>query len=149
VHAVRASQRATDTIDEVAGQILGLGRSDGRCLDIIDQHGRITAGDLARESRLTTGAITGVIDRLERAGYVQRTADPNDRRRVLVELTPAARAASWELFGPLAESTAPLLARYSDDELRLLIGFHHLGREAQERHVEHLQGVLRARRDGG
>lgn len=98
---------------------------------------------------LTTGAITGVIDRLERAGYVQRTADPQDHRRVLVELTPAAREASWELFGPLAESTAPLLTRYSDDELRLLIEFHHLGREALERHVEHLQGVLRARRDDG
>jgi DNA-binding MarR family transcriptional regulator len=116
-------------------------------LSIIDQHGRITAGALARESRLTTGAITGVIDRLERAGYVQRTADPNDRRRVLVELTPAAREGSWELFGPLAESTAPLLSRYSDDELRLLIEFHRLGREIQERHVEHLQEVLRAKRE--
>ncbi len=73
---MRASQRATDVIDEVAGQLLGLDRSDGRCLDILDQHGRISAGDLAASSGLTTGAITAVIDRLERAGYAQRMPTP-------------------------------------------------------------------------
>lgn len=141
---VRANQRATDLVDEAAAQLLGTNRTDGRCLDILDQHGRMSAGELAKESNLTTGAITAVIDRLERAGYAQRVADPDDRRRVLVELTARAQELTWEMFGPLAEEAGPLLGRYSDDELRLLIEFHRLGREVQERQAQRLRDRLDA-----
>ena len=144
--AVRANQRATHVLDEVAGQILGVNRTDGRCLDILDQHGRMTAGELARESGLTTGAITAVIDRLERIGYVQRIADPNDRRRVLVDLTVRARDASIELFGPLADAAEPYLARYTDAELKLLIEFQRVSREVQERHAADLRERVQSRR---
>jgi DNA-binding MarR family transcriptional regulator len=133
---VRANQRATDAVDEAAAQLLGLNRTDGRCLDILDQHGQMSAGELARQSGLTTGAITAVIDRLERIGYVQRVADPSDRRRVLVGPTQQAREDSWELFGPLAEAVRPMLSGYSDEDLRLLIDFQRLSRELQERHPE-------------
>jgi DNA-binding MarR family transcriptional regulator len=144
--AVRANQRATDMVDEVAGQILGIGRSDGRCLDILDQVGSASAGELARQLGLTTGAVTAMVDRLERAGYVQRVADPEDRRRVLVEATPHARAMGWELFGPLSERSGPLLARYSDEQLELLIEFHRLGCEFQEQHAEWLRSRLAERK---
>jgi DNA-binding MarR family transcriptional regulator len=146
--SVRANQRATDTIDEIASQLLGVNRTDGRCLDILEQHGRMSAGHLARESGLTTGAITAVVDRLERAGYVHRLPDPHDRRRVLVELTPRAIQAAEELFGPLAEGAAPSLADYSDEDLRMLIEFHRVGREVQERHAEALRRRLRERKGG-
>src|SRR5512135_1079255 len=89
---VRASQRATDMVDELICQLLGINRTDARCLDILDQHGSMSAGDLAEASRLTTGAITAVVDRLERAGLARRVPDPTDRRRVLVEPTPKAYA---------------------------------------------------------
>jgi DNA-binding MarR family transcriptional regulator len=135
-HAVRANQRATDAVDEAAAQVLGLNRTDGRCLDILDQHGQMSAGELARQSGLTTGAITAVIDRLERIGYVDRVADPSDRRRVLVGPTQKARKASWELFGPLADAVRPMLSDYSDEDLQLLIDFQRLSRELQERHAE-------------
>src|SRR5215831_10447256 len=94
---VRANQRATDVVDELICQLLGVNRTDARCLDILDQHGSMTAGDLAEASRLTTGAITAVIDRLERAGLAHRVPDPSDRRRVLVELTPRANQATITL----------------------------------------------------
>jgi DNA-binding MarR family transcriptional regulator len=84
----------------------------------------MSAGELSREAGLTSGAITAVIDRLERLGYVQRIADPKDRRRVLVELTDKAKRTSEELFGPLGDQLGPMLARYSDDELRLVTEFH-------------------------
>src|ERR1700749_3793347 len=87
---VRANQRATDVVDELVSQLLGVNRTDARCLDILDERGSMSAGDLAEASRLTTGAITAVIDRLERAGLAQRVPDPADRRRVLVDLTPKA-----------------------------------------------------------
>ena len=134
-HAVRANQRATDAVDEAAAQLLGLNRTDGRCLDILEQHGQMSAGELARQSGLTTGAITAVIDRLERIGYVHRVADPSDRRRVLVGPTQKAREDSWELFGPLADAIRPMLSAYSDEDLRLLIDFQRLSRELQERHA--------------
>src|SRR5437588_10284820 len=95
---IRANQRATDVVDELICQLLGINRTDARCLDILDQSGSMSAGDLAEASRLTTGAITAVIDRLERAGYARRVPDPSDRRRVLVELTPKADAATIELM---------------------------------------------------
>lgn len=143
--AVRANQRATDVVDETVGQLLGVNRTDGRCLDILDQHGRMSAGELSREAGLTSGAITGVIDRLERLGYVQRIADPKDRRRVLVELTDKAKRTSEELFGPMGEQLGPMLARYTDDELRLVTEFHRMGREVQERHTQWLRERLRER----
>ena len=144
---VRAGQRATDVVDELVCQLLGINRTDARCLDILDQHGNMSAGDLAEASRLTTGAITAVIDRLERAGYVHRVPDPSDRRRVLVELTPKAYEASMELMArPLAELSRPLAARYSDEQLRLFIEFTRLGREIQERHAQWLRERLAAGR---
>jgi DNA-binding MarR family transcriptional regulator len=144
--AVRAGQRATDVVDDVVCQLLGINRSDARCLDILEERGRMSAGDLAEASRLTTGAITAVIDRLERAGYARRVPDPSDRRRVLVELTPAALKTSMELMGtPMTELGLPHMSRYTDDELRLLIDFSRFGSDLQERHAEWLRARLRER----
>ncbi len=142
---VRANQRATDVVDDLVGQLLGVNRTDSRVLDILDQHGRMTAGQLAEASSLTTGAITAVVDRLERAGYAQRVPDPRDRRRVLVEITPRTRELSWQLYGPLAELWRPFGERYSDAELQLLIEFQRMGVEIQQRHAEILRERLRER----
>jgi DNA-binding MarR family transcriptional regulator len=144
---VRASQRATDVVDELVCQLLGINRTDARCLDILDQHGSMSAGDLAQESRLTTGAITAVIDRLERAGYARRVPDPADRRRVLVELTPKAYEASTELMvEPMTALYTPIAERYSEADLRLILDFTRESRELQERHAEWLRERLAARR---
>jgi DNA-binding MarR family transcriptional regulator len=145
---VRANQRATDVVDELICQLLGINRTDARCLDILDQHGSMSAGDLAEASRLTTGAITAVIDRLERAGLAGRVPDPSDRRRVLVELTPKAYAVSNELMvEPMRKLYTPMAARYSEEQLRLIIDFTRAGRELQERHAEWLRERLNAQRD--
>jgi DNA-binding MarR family transcriptional regulator len=144
---VRANQRTTDAVDDLVAQLLGVNRTDGRCLDLLEQHGRMSAGQLAAESGLTSGAITSVIDRLERLGYARRVPDPSDRRRVMVEPTDKAREMGWELFGPMVEEVAPVMARYTDEELRVLIDFQRLGSEVQERHAERLRALLAERRD--
>ena len=147
---VRANQRATDVVDDLVCQLLGVNRTDARCLDILDEHGRMSAGDLAEASRLTTGAITAVIDRLERAGYARRVPDPSDRRRVLVEPTEKAFEASMELMvAPMGELTKPMASRYTDQQLKQFIEFTREGREIQERHAEWLRGRLTERRSGG
>jgi len=147
---VRANQRATDVVDDLVCQLLGVNRTDARCLDILDEHGRMSAGDLAQKSGLTTGAITAVIDRLERAGYARRVPDPSDRRRVLVEPTEKAYEASMELMvAPMGELTKPMAGQYTDEQLRLIIEFTRQGREIQERHAEWLRERLRERHAPG
>jgi len=142
---VRANQRSTDVVDDLVCQLLGINRTDARCLDVLDQHGSMSAGDLAQESRLTTGAITAVIDRLERAGLARRVADPTDRRRVLVEPTEKAFELADELMvEPMRKLYMPMAEAYSEDDLRLILDFTRRGRELQERHAEWLRERLNA-----
>jgi DNA-binding MarR family transcriptional regulator len=142
---VRANQRATDAVDELLAEALGINRTDARCMDILDQHGRMSAGDLAEASRLTTGAITAVIDRLERAGIARRVPDPSDRRRVMVEPTEKALEFANELMvEPMRRLYMPMAERYSEEDLRLILDFTRRGRELQERHAEWLRERLNA-----
>lgn len=129
VLAVRAHQSAVDEVDEAAANFLGVNRTDLRCLDILDRGGRLSAGELASGSGLTSGAITSVIDRLERAGYVRRLPHDSDRRRVLVELTDEAQRRSGLIYGPIAQSAQPLLEHCSDDELAFVRDFMQRGRD--------------------
>ena len=137
--AVREFQRVTDEVDEVVTRLMGINRTDARCIDVLDEQGRMTAGDLAARTGLTSGAITGVLDRLERAGYVQRTRDDADRRRVLVEPTDKARDASREYYGPLAGQMGPILAGVSDRELAAFVRFLRAGNEVASAHAASLR----------
>lgn len=78
--------------DHVASQRLGLGGTDSRFLTLLDVYGPLTPGRLAQLTGLTTGSVTGVIDRLERAGFVSRERDDADRRKVRVIADPQATA---------------------------------------------------------
>jgi DNA-binding MarR family transcriptional regulator len=118
--ALFAAQEALT--DETADQ-LGLNKTDHRCLDIIQRHGRMTAGQLAGAAHLSTGATTTAIDRLERAGYVQRVADPDDRRRVLVEMSQEGMQRGWHVFQPIVASSFEFLDRFSDDELYAILDY--------------------------
>ena len=102
---------------------LGVGSTDLECLDYIVTRGPITAGSLAQVTGLTTGAITGMIDRLERAGFAAREADPTDRRKVLVKALPAVEKRAGPLFEPMGRAAAAALSRYSNEELALLLRF--------------------------
>jgi DNA-binding MarR family transcriptional regulator len=133
---VRRHQNAQDAFDDAACAFLGINRTDGRCLDILDQHGQMTAGALARESGLSSGAITTLLDRLERAGYVRRVRDTADRRRVLVELTDEARRRAGAVWGPIAAEAGRDLAAYDEEQLRFIRDFLRGGREFLERHRE-------------
>src|SRR4051812_14928527 len=102
---LRLSSVTNDIADQVVADYLGLNRTDARCLDIIERLDGVSAGRLAREAGLSTGAVTTVLDRLERAGYARRVQDPGDRRRVLVDLTPAARRELQEVYAPRPPAT--------------------------------------------
>ena len=140
---VRASQRATDMVDDLLCELLGINRTDARCLDILEQHGRMSAGDLAHASRLTTGAITAVIDRLERAGYARRVPDPSDRRRVLVERPTRPTRPPTELMAePMRgrHAGSPTATPTTSSAAHRLHALQ--GRELQEHHAEWLRERL-------
>lgn len=102
---------------------LGVNSTDLECLDIILMQGPVTAGDLARASGLTTGAITGVIDRLSRAGFVRREPGRDDRRKVMVRALPAVERQIAPLSRPMEQGALALLSSYDDKELALLLDF--------------------------
>lgn len=139
--AIRAYQSATDALDETAARVLGINRTDARCWDILDQLGPITAGELARRAQLTTGAVTGVIDRLESRGFVRRVRDETDRRKVLVELTVEARERARALYAGFDELGGPMLARWSVEDLDLVRDFLQASTELTTR----VTGDLRTR----
>jgi DNA-binding MarR family transcriptional regulator len=103
---------------------LGLNPSDHKCADLLrSEPGPITAGRLAELTGLSTGAITGVLDRLERAGFVARDHDPNDRRRVVIRVTPERMPDLRPVFMPLRDAMIAFCTRYTDDELRVILDF--------------------------
>jgi DNA-binding MarR family transcriptional regulator len=122
IAAIRASQTATDAFDHAVADYVGLDRTAYRCLDILDQAGPMTAGRLAERARLSPGAMTALLDRLEQRGFARRTRDTKDRRRVLVEVTPQLRQVAAQLYGTPDEG-ADALAAYTNEQLEFLIGF--------------------------
>jgi DNA-binding MarR family transcriptional regulator len=125
--ALNRAMRETSGLGVLHSQMiaerLGVNSTDLECLDLIVMRGPVTAGDLARVSGLTTGAITGVIDRLARAGFAAREPDPDDRRKVLVRALPTTEQSIGPLFQPMADATAAALATYDDEQLVFALAF--------------------------
>ena len=109
---------------EVAARKLGLNATDTRCLDLISRaESEVTAGDLGRATGLTTGAVTGILDRLEAAGLVERVRDSNDRRRVIVRPLPEAAARMGNVYEGLGAAMTKLASGYGTKELELISHF--------------------------
>jgi len=102
----------------------GIASSDLECLDIILLAGRVTAGELARATGLTTGAITGVADRLERSGLVRRVRDSDDRRKVWLQVLPRAERQLGPWFASLATAVDTMLRDYDVAFLESLLEFY-------------------------
>ena len=139
--AFRAYQLSNDNFDQAIADHLGMNRTDMRCVDLIDQAGGMTAGELAKAAGLTSGAVTAVIDRLEKAGMAKRVADPADRRRVRIEVTPRL----WELTGPLLmpfiEESQAILVDYTTEELERFAEFLRRVIEVQSRHTNRIRSL--------
>jgi DNA-binding MarR family transcriptional regulator len=141
IRLAREQQAANEAVDEVAYEKLGINRTDGRCLDILQNQGPITAGRLAELSGLTTAAVTAVLDRLERAGYARRVRDEKDRRQVIVEVTSLLAERGGQIWGPLGEEAMAEFAQLRAEDLELLMDFFRRGRDLNERHVERVRNL--------
>lgn len=120
--AIQRSTMWTVLLHNATATKAGMNVTDAQCLNLLVMDGPQTPGRLAQVMGITTGgAITAVIDRLERAGYVKRTRDPDDRRRVLVEplMENVARFAAY--FAPVGRASAETFDAYSDEQLEFLL----------------------------
>lgn len=127
--------------DAVADQ-LGVHLTDLTCLGTLRDRRQATASELATELGLTTGAVTRVIDRLHRGGFVRRLPDPRDGRRVIVELIPAAEASLAGLFAGQAAHLTETAGAMTDDQLQFLLWY--LRRQTETSRAE----ADRLRREG-
>jgi DNA-binding MarR family transcriptional regulator len=124
IEQVRRGSTRSVLLHAVIAERLGLNPSDHKCADLLmSESGVSTPGRMAELTGLSTGAITGVLDRLERAGFVAREPDPHDRRRTLVRITPERRPDVHHIFAPLTQAMTRLCAKYSADELSLVLRF--------------------------
>jgi DNA-binding MarR family transcriptional regulator len=121
--ANRRYQQGTDALDQAASELLGINRTDARCIDIVLQRGGLSAGELAVAAGLSPGAVTTALDRLERAGYARRVRDSEDRRRVLVEPTERIGELAEQVYGPLRDKGAGLIAGFSDRQIKAITEF--------------------------
>jgi DNA-binding MarR family transcriptional regulator len=120
---VRRQQAAYDRFHDAVAGYLKINRTDLRCLDLLDQRGRQSAGELSEATGLSTGAVTVMLDRLERAGFVRRVRDVGDRRRIMVEATDLAGKYGSEIYAPLAAQALPLYDRFTDEQLVTIVDF--------------------------
>ncbi|MFL5875763.1 MAG: MarR family winged helix-turn-helix transcriptional regulator [Solirubrobacteraceae bacterium] len=143
----RYLQTDFEDIDTAVAEYFGLNKTDMRVLDFATRGEKpITAGEIATESRLSTGAVTAVIDRLEKAGWVRRRHDPDDRRRVLVEITEQAQARMDEVWGPMIERGRRRHRHYTVEQLEFLRDFMRLARAETNEHAERIRQMTAKRK---
>ncbi len=138
--AIRRTGSLMQLMSQAAADRIGINSTDLNCLNILSFRGQMTAGELARETGLTTASITGVVDRLEEAGFVRRERDPQDRRRVVVRLVleRAVRDVA-SVFHPMVRDWGEMAARYSDEELRLIVDFYDRMQQVLQKHLTRLR----------
>lgn len=120
---MRRTQAMQDLFDEVAAERLGLNRTDLRLLDILDTEGPMPSGKLADINRLSRPAMSAALDRLERSGYARRVRGTEDRRQVIVEVTPKLAERVTEIWGPMAEAGDRIFGRFTAAELETVARF--------------------------
>jgi DNA-binding MarR family transcriptional regulator len=122
---------STETVllHQTVAERLGLNPTDHKCLGfLLDAGAPVTAGQLATMTGLTTGAVTGILDRLEQAGFVRRKRDANDRRQIFVEVNlDKVRREVFPIFDKLARRMSALAASYSRRELATITDFMEKG----------------------
>lgn len=145
---VRGWQADQELFDSLVIELAGVNRTDWRVLDVLGTRGPLSAGQLANAVRLTTGAVTGVLDRLEAAGLVRRVRDAEDRRRVIVEVTDEVARVGAPVYGPLIEDAARAHGEFTVGELETITRFVRLERDLLQRHTKRLADLGSATSSG-
>lgn len=128
----------TALFHQVAAAKYGLGVTDMKTLSALQQEGAMTAGQLAKRLSLTTGAVTNVIDRLERQDFVKRAPDPADRRKVIVTINEDKLAAGDNVYLSMGEAFGKLYDTYSTEQLEFLAQYYRTSIELTKQEIAKL-----------
>jgi DNA-binding MarR family transcriptional regulator len=142
--AMRRSSAQGVLFGQAVANVAGISGSDLECLDFLNLEGRVTAGRLAEVTGLTTGAITGVVDRLEKAGLVRRERDETDRRKVFIVTVPENTGKIGRFYIPMQEAMHKVWSSYSEAELQLLLRVANEGYKAVLEATEKLKVLIDA-----
>jgi len=123
---------------QAAAAKYGLGITDMKALGALLQEGPMTAGQIAKRLSLTTGAVTSVIDRLERRDLVKRVNDPSDRRKVIVTVNLVTLASGENVYRSIGEAFGKLHATYSTEELKFLVRYYEASIELTKQEIAKL-----------
>src|SRR5216683_4533505 len=138
--ALRRTGSLMQLISHAAAERIGINSTDLNCLNVLALAGQMTAGELARATGLTTASITGVVDRLEEAGYVRRERDARDRRRVVIHaILERALRDIGPVFLPIVQAWQAVAARYTDAELTLILEFQRQTEQLLRDHLARLR----------
>lgn len=116
----------------------GLSITENKTISILMQEGSMTAGELAERLSLTTGAVTSVVDRLEKKGFARRVSDPSDRRKVIVEMNQKKLKILGKPYESVSKAFHKLVSTYSIDELKFLVSFYKSSIEITRVEIEKL-----------
>src|ERR1700681_2910756 len=120
---------------QAVAERLGLGPTDHKCLDLLRERGTMTGSDLAAITDLTSGAITGVVARLERAGYIRREPDPHDRRQQILHPVVERMRDIHQVFDPIRQDVTALLESFDTHQLTAIAEFLARSTDVAYRHV--------------
>ena len=133
-------------VHQAVAERLGLNVIDLRCLRLARETLEPTAGHLAKITGLTTGTITGLLDRLERGHFIRRERDPEDRRKVIVKVLPGGLQRLERIMAPLSEDMDKALQDFTTDELRAVVKFFEVTAAAVSRQVARIHAEVPAKR---
>jgi DNA-binding MarR family transcriptional regulator len=129
--AVRRSIAGAILFNQKVADEVGINLRDLQVIHLLQLHGPSQPRDLARWAFVTTGGMTVVLDRLEKADYVRREPNPSDRRSCIVHLKPESLARFAGAYQSKADLLTGVLSQYSERDLKMLIGFYEqLNKEA-------------------
>ena len=151
---LRAVQRAGSgygarfmMVHQAVADRLGLNIIDLRCLRLAREAAEPTAGHLAKMTGLTTGTITGLLDRLEKARFIRRERDPEDRRKVIVNVLPSGVQKVEKIMAPLTEDMNQALEDFTEGELKAVVKFFDVTAAAVSRHLERIHEETTAKHE--
>jgi DNA-binding MarR family transcriptional regulator len=134
--ATRKLTRSSLMLQSAIAEKMNLNPTDAECIDFLMEMGPSTAGDLAKVTRLTTGAITSVIDRLEKAGFVKRESDPEDRRKVIIRFIPKKHKKAKQHYAAMAKDVYKLFSGYNEQKLKSLLQHSDAVTDIFQKHAE-------------
>lgn len=118
------SSTETALFHQKAAEYYGVGITEMKTISVLMQEGGITAGQLAKRLNITTGAVTNLIDRLERWGAVSRKPDPHDRRKVIIVFNSQALQEDENIYESMGKVFDRLMQTYSTDQLEFLVQYY-------------------------